>query len=200
MAAAAAVPPGGRAHGMLSVVGLGDADIERLCDEARQQLGGDTVCQLANYLFPQVMRYHTCCVVRYNWITCCKNTWLFVCWGWAMAAFQRPSDEARQQLGGDTVCQLANYLFPQVNWYRICGVVWYVQITSCKYCVVVLPGGGCASCRLTESVWWGWVPLTVRGPVKRQQEAAGRGVPAGHGQSPLPTGKLTSDMFCYVFN
>jgi [acyl-carrier-protein] S-malonyltransferase len=54
MAAAAAVPPGGRAHGMLSVVGLGDADIERLCEEARQQLGDDTVCQLANYLFPQV--------------------------------------------------------------------------------------------------------------------------------------------------
>jgi [acyl-carrier-protein] S-malonyltransferase len=54
MAAAAAVPPGGRPHGMLSVVGLGDADLERLCDEARQQLGGDTVCQLANYLFPQV--------------------------------------------------------------------------------------------------------------------------------------------------
>jgi malonyl CoA-acyl carrier protein transacylase len=39
---------------MLSVVGLGDADLERLCEEARQQLGGDTVCQLANYLFPQV--------------------------------------------------------------------------------------------------------------------------------------------------
>jgi hypothetical protein len=54
MAAAAAVPPGGRAHGMLSVVGLGDGDIERLCEDARQQLGGDTVCQLANYLFPQV--------------------------------------------------------------------------------------------------------------------------------------------------
>ncbi|WIA44196.1 hypothetical protein OEZ86_010517 [Tetradesmus obliquus] len=53
MAAAAAVPPGGRSHGMLSVVGLGDADLERLCEEARQQLGGDTVCQLANYLFPQ---------------------------------------------------------------------------------------------------------------------------------------------------
>jgi hypothetical protein len=34
--------------------GVGDADIERLCEEARQQLGGDTVCQLANYLFPQV--------------------------------------------------------------------------------------------------------------------------------------------------
>ncbi|WIA23708.1 hypothetical protein OEZ85_000395 [Tetradesmus obliquus] len=52
-AAAAAVAPGGRSHGMLSVVGLGDADLERLCQEARQQLGGDTVCQLANYLFPQ---------------------------------------------------------------------------------------------------------------------------------------------------
>ncbi|KAF6252240.1 hypothetical protein COO60DRAFT_1644206 [Scenedesmus sp. NREL 46B-D3] len=53
MAAAAAVPPGGRAHGMLSVVGLGDGDVERLCEEACQQLGGGTVCQLANYLFPQ---------------------------------------------------------------------------------------------------------------------------------------------------
>jgi hypothetical protein len=39
---------------MLSVVGLGDADTERLCKEARQQLGGDAVCQLANYLFPHM--------------------------------------------------------------------------------------------------------------------------------------------------
>lgn len=54
MAAAAATPPGGRSHAMLSVVGLSDADLERLCAEAREQLGGDTVCQLANYLFPQV--------------------------------------------------------------------------------------------------------------------------------------------------
>ncbi len=54
MAAAAAVPPGGRGHGMLSIVGLGDDDITRLCAEARERLGSDTVCQLANFLFPQV--------------------------------------------------------------------------------------------------------------------------------------------------
>lgn len=54
MAAAAAVPAGGRGHGMLSVVGLSDADLDKLCREAREQLGGDTVCQIANYLFPQV--------------------------------------------------------------------------------------------------------------------------------------------------
>eukprot|EP00878_Enallax_costatus_P025741 GHUV01027567.1.p1 GENE.GHUV01027567.1~~GHUV01027567.1.p1 ORF type:complete len:570 (+),score=127.17 GHUV01027567.1:335-2044(+) len=54
MSAAAQVLPGGRAHGMLSVVGLTDDQLERLCDEARQKIGGDTVCRIANYLFPQV--------------------------------------------------------------------------------------------------------------------------------------------------
>jgi [acyl-carrier-protein] S-malonyltransferase len=51
----AAAAKQGRAHGMLSVVGLADEDISSLCDEARVQAGGpDTVCQLANMLFPQV--------------------------------------------------------------------------------------------------------------------------------------------------
>eukprot|EP00879_Flechtneria_rotunda_P017756 GHRR01018614.1.p1 GENE.GHRR01018614.1~~GHRR01018614.1.p1 ORF type:complete len:299 (+),score=88.75 GHRR01018614.1:728-1624(+) len=61
MAAAAATPPGGRLHGMLSIVGLADSDIQRLCDDAKGQLGNETVCQLANFLFPQgrVVSGHT---------------------------------------------------------------------------------------------------------------------------------------------
>ena len=51
MAAAAAM---GKPHGMLSVIGLSDADLESVCKEVRQSMGADTVCQLANYLFPQV--------------------------------------------------------------------------------------------------------------------------------------------------
>lgn len=54
MSAAAQVPSGGRAHGMLSVVGLTDDQLERLCEEARLKNGEDTVCRVANYLFPQV--------------------------------------------------------------------------------------------------------------------------------------------------
>ncbi|KAJ9531207.1 hypothetical protein QJQ45_006646 [Haematococcus lacustris] len=45
----------GPPHGMLSVVGLADADLQTLCQQARQavQVEGGTVCQLANFLFPQ---------------------------------------------------------------------------------------------------------------------------------------------------
>ena len=43
----------GRPHGMLSVVGLGDADLDAICAQVRAAKGGDSVCQLANYLFPQ---------------------------------------------------------------------------------------------------------------------------------------------------
>jgi hypothetical protein len=40
---------------MLSVVGLSDADVAAVCEEARAKAGGaGTVCQLANMLFPQV--------------------------------------------------------------------------------------------------------------------------------------------------
>lgn len=53
MAAAAAVPPGGRAHGMLSVVGLEDDPLQALCDAAIAELEPGTVCRLANFLFPQ---------------------------------------------------------------------------------------------------------------------------------------------------
>merc|ERR1711920_196370 len=43
----------GKPHGMLSVVGLSDADLEGICKQVKQKLGKDTVCQIANYLFPQ---------------------------------------------------------------------------------------------------------------------------------------------------
>jgi len=51
MAAAAAQ---GKPHGMLSVIGVTDDDLTAICAEARAKLGGDTVCQIANFLFPQV--------------------------------------------------------------------------------------------------------------------------------------------------
>ena len=53
MAAASAQ---GKPHGMLSVIGLSDADLETICAEARAKLGGDSVCKVANYLFPQVSK------------------------------------------------------------------------------------------------------------------------------------------------
>lgn len=43
----------GKPHGMLSVVGLSDDDLESICVQVKKKLGGDTVCQVANYLFPQ---------------------------------------------------------------------------------------------------------------------------------------------------
>jgi hypothetical protein len=49
MAAAARVAP---PHGMLSVVGLGDADLEAICAAVRASKP-NCVCQLANFLFPQ---------------------------------------------------------------------------------------------------------------------------------------------------
>lgn len=48
----AAAAQAGDPHGMLSVVGLGDADIDAICAEARAKVPG-CVCQPANYLFPQ---------------------------------------------------------------------------------------------------------------------------------------------------
>ena len=56
MAAAAASPPGSgiRPHGMLSVVGLADEVLERLVAGAAAGGPPVTVCQVANYLFPQV--------------------------------------------------------------------------------------------------------------------------------------------------
>ena len=51
MAAAASV---GKPHGMLSVIGLSDADLETICADVRKLMGPDCICQLANYLFPQV--------------------------------------------------------------------------------------------------------------------------------------------------
>jgi hypothetical protein len=53
-AMAAAAAAGGRRHGMLSVVGLSDELLEQLAARACQELGGGTMCQLANYLFPTV--------------------------------------------------------------------------------------------------------------------------------------------------
>ena len=43
----------GEPHGMLSVVGLSDDDLNAICAQVRQKLGKDTVCQVANHLFPQ---------------------------------------------------------------------------------------------------------------------------------------------------
>ena len=51
MAAASAQ---GKPHGMLSVIGLSDEDLEAICADARAKLGDDTFCQIANFLFPQV--------------------------------------------------------------------------------------------------------------------------------------------------
>ncbi|KAK9830038.1 hypothetical protein WJX72_009330 [[Myrmecia] bisecta] len=43
----------GKPHGMLSIIGLGDTDVETICKDVRSARGAATVCQLANYLFPQ---------------------------------------------------------------------------------------------------------------------------------------------------
>ncbi|BDA43424.1 Malonyl CoA-acyl carrier protein transacylase [Coccomyxa sp. Obi] len=48
----AAAAKQGKPHGMLSIIGLGDAVLEDVCAKARAKLGGDTVCRIANYLFP----------------------------------------------------------------------------------------------------------------------------------------------------
>mmetsp|Transcript_12728 Transcript_12728/g.21593 ORF Transcript_12728/g.21593 Transcript_12728/m.21593 type:complete len:534 (+) Transcript_12728:133-1734(+) len=51
-AMAKAASEGGKPHGMLTVVGLGDSDLEDICKQVRGQMP-DSVCQLANFLFPQ---------------------------------------------------------------------------------------------------------------------------------------------------
>jgi hypothetical protein len=51
---AAAGRAGSRPHGMLSVVGLPDGELEGICREAAEKLGPGTVCVVANYLFPTV--------------------------------------------------------------------------------------------------------------------------------------------------
>lgn len=45
----------GEPHGMLSVVGLPDADLNQLCQRVLTEVSvpGGTVCQITNYLFPQ---------------------------------------------------------------------------------------------------------------------------------------------------
>lgn len=54
----AAAAKQGDPHGMLSVIGLSDADLEAVIADARNNgaIPHDAVCQLANYLFPQVRR------------------------------------------------------------------------------------------------------------------------------------------------
>lgn len=42
----------GDPHGMLTIVGLADADLEGLCKQVREKMPGK-ICQLANFLFPQ---------------------------------------------------------------------------------------------------------------------------------------------------
>ena len=58
--AAAARAADGRPHGMLSVVGLEDAGLEAACREAVAKLGGETVCEVANKLFPTVRGHRVC--------------------------------------------------------------------------------------------------------------------------------------------
>ena len=48
----AAAAKEGDPHGMLSVVGLADADLEAVCKQVREKMPG-RVCQIANLLFPQ---------------------------------------------------------------------------------------------------------------------------------------------------
>merc|ERR1712159_75015 len=48
----AAAAKAGDPHGMLSIVGLADADVEEVCAKARDAVPG-SVCQMANYLFPK---------------------------------------------------------------------------------------------------------------------------------------------------
>jgi [acyl-carrier-protein] S-malonyltransferase len=43
----------GKKGKMLSVVGMEKDLLEKLCAQVRTQLGGDTVCQVANELFPK---------------------------------------------------------------------------------------------------------------------------------------------------
>ena len=64
MAAAARDTGALGAHGMLSVVGLADADLEAICAEVRAAAPAGSVCQLANYLFPQgrVVSGHKTCL------------------------------------------------------------------------------------------------------------------------------------------
>lgn len=58
---ALAARTGGRPHGMLSVVGLGDEALQAICSEVRAHSDRQgTVCQLANYLFPTVSRSQGC--------------------------------------------------------------------------------------------------------------------------------------------
>lgn len=49
MAAAAKM---GKSHGMLSIIGLADDVLDDICARVRLKVGGDVVCQTANYLFP----------------------------------------------------------------------------------------------------------------------------------------------------
>lgn len=48
----AAAARAGRPHGMLSVIGLSDPDLERVVESVNAKLP-DSVCRVANYLFPQ---------------------------------------------------------------------------------------------------------------------------------------------------
>ena len=44
----------GKPHGMLSIVGLADDVIEGICAKALRQAPAGSICQIANFLFPQV--------------------------------------------------------------------------------------------------------------------------------------------------
>ncbi len=79
MAAAAKT---GKAHGMLSVIGLDDKTLEDVCTKARAAAGAGTVCQVANYLFPtgRVVSGHKSALDEARlpdaWHTCWTDTFL----------------------------------------------------------------------------------------------------------------------------
>ena len=50
----------GQPHGMLSIIGLSDPDVDAICEDVRKRSSSDTVCQMANYLFPQVHLFAPC--------------------------------------------------------------------------------------------------------------------------------------------
>ena len=52
---------------MLSIVGLADKDIEDICAQALAQAPAESICQMANFLFPQV-RLHPACTTCVNCI------------------------------------------------------------------------------------------------------------------------------------
>ena len=63
---------------MLSIIGLDDAALEGICEKARAKTGGgDTVCRLANYLFPtgRVVSGHKDALAVVRWVALSRHVW-----------------------------------------------------------------------------------------------------------------------------